>query len=209
MLLVGARLLRWVLERVAATGSRELFTLAIVAAAIGIGFGAAEGFGLSFALGAFFAGVIVGESGHGDRATAELRPIQDIFNALFFVAIGMLFDPSILIKEPFAELAVVLVIVLGKSIATFLIVLMLRHPVGTALIIAAGLAQIGEFSFILAELGIGLHLLPPQSQSLIVAGALISIALNSFLLRGARAIASRRPDPENTADLAKGRGGIL
>ena len=205
MLLVGARLLRWVLERVAATGSRELFTMAIVAAAIGIGFGAAEGFGLSFALSAFFAGVIVGESGHGDRATAELRPIQDIFNALFFVAIGMLFDPSILVREPFTELAVVLVIVLGKSIATFLIVLLLRQPIGTALIVAAGLAQIGEFSFILAELGIGLHLLPPQSQSLIVAGALISIALNSFLLRGAQAIASRRLDPENTTDLARGR----
>jgi CPA2 family monovalent cation:H+ antiporter-2 len=195
MLLVGARLLRWVLERVAATGSRELFTLALVAAAIGIGFGAAEGFGLSFALGAFFAGVIVGESGHGDRATAELRPLQDVFNALFFVAIGMLFDPGILIKEPFEALAIVLLIVLGKSMATFLIVLLLRYPIGTALIIAAGLAQIGEFSFILAELGIGLHLLPPQSQSLIVAGALISIALNSFLLRGARAIASRLESP--------------
>ena len=209
MLLVGARLLRWVLERVAATGSRELFTLALVAAAIGIGFGAAEGFGLSFALGAFFAGVIVGESGHGDRAAAELRPLQDVFNALFFVAIGMLFDPGILITEPFAALAVVLVIVLGKSIATFLIVLLLRYPIGTALIIAAGLAQIGEFSFILAELGIDLHLLPPQSQSLIVAGALISIALNSFLLRGARAIASRRLNTENTADLARGRREML
>jgi len=201
MLLVSARLLRWVLERVAATGSRELFTLALVAAAIGIGFGASEGFGLSFALGAFFAGVIVGESGHGDRATAELRPLQDVFNALFFVAIGMLFDPGILITEPFAELAVVLVIVLGKSIVTFLIVLLLRYPIGTALIIAAGLAQIGEFSFILAELGIGLHLLPPQSQSLIVAGALISIALNSFLLRAVRAIQVRIESPADSSQL--------
>jgi CPA2 family monovalent cation:H+ antiporter-2 len=191
MLLVGSRLLRWLLDRVAATSSRELFTLAVVAAAIGIGYGAAEGFGLSFALGAFFAGVIVGECGHGERAANELRPLQDVFNALFFVAIGMLFDPAILVREPFAELAVVGVIVVGKSAATFLIVLLLRYPIGTALVIAAGLAQIGEFSFILAELGIGLHLLPGDAQSLIVAGALISIALNSFLLGAARAIQSR------------------
>jgi monovalent cation:H+ antiporter-2, CPA2 family len=191
MLLIGARLLRWLLNRVAATASRELFTLAIVAAAIGIGFGASEGFGLSFALGAFFAGVVVGECGHGERAAAELRPLQDVFNALFFVAIGMLFDPGILLREPFAELAVVAVIVLGKPAVTFLIVVLLRYPLGDALIIAAGLAQIGEFSFILAELGIGLHLLPAEAQSLIVAGALISIALNSFLLRAARSIALR------------------
>jgi CPA2 family monovalent cation:H+ antiporter-2 len=189
MLLVGSRVLRWLLNQVAATGSQELFTLAVVAAAIGIGFGASEGFGLSFALGAFFAGVVVGESGHGERATAELRPLQDVFNALFFVAIGMLFDPSILLQHPFAELAVVALIVLGKPVISFLIVVLLRYPIGTALIIAAGLAQIGEFSFILAELGIGLHLLPAEAQSLIVAGALISIALNSFLLRAARAIA--------------------
>jgi monovalent cation:H+ antiporter-2, CPA2 family len=191
MLLVGARLLRWLLDRVAATASRELFTLAIVAAAIGIGFGASEGFGLSFALGAFFAGVVVGECGHGERAAAELRPLQDVFNALFFVAIGMLFDPGILMRQPFAELAVVAVIVLGKPAVTFLFVLLLRYPVGDALIIAAGLAQIGEFSFILAELGIGLHLLPAEAQSLIVAGALISIALNSFLLLAARSLAVR------------------
>jgi monovalent cation:H+ antiporter-2, CPA2 family len=191
MLLVGSRLLRWLLSRVAATGSQELFTLAVVAAAIGIGFGGSEGFGLSFALGAFFAGVVVGECGHGERAAAELRPLQDVFNALFFVAIGMLFDPGILLREPFAELAVVAVIVLGKPAVTFLIVVLLRYPIGAALIIAAGLAQIGEFSFILAELGIGLHLLPAEAQSLIVAGALISIALNSFLLRAARSLAAR------------------
>ena len=189
MLLVGSRLLRWLLDRVAATASRELFTLAVVAAAIGIGFGASEGFGLSFALGAFFAGVVVGECGHGERAAAELRPLQDVFNALFFVAIGMHFDPSILLRQPFVELGVVAVIVLGKPAITFLIVVLLRYPIGAALIIAAGLAQIGEFSFILAELGIGLHLLPADAQSLIVAGALISIALNSFLLRAGRAIA--------------------
>jgi monovalent cation:H+ antiporter-2, CPA2 family len=203
MLLIGARLLRWLLNRVAATASRELFTLAIVAAAIGIGFGASEGFGLSFALGAFFAGVVVGECGHGERAAAELRPLQDVFNALFFVAIGMLFDPGILMREPFAELAVVAVIVLGKPAVTFLIVVLLRYPIGAALIIAAGLAQIGEFSFILAELGIGLHLLPAEAQSLIVAGALISIALNSFLLRAARSLGARAGAEEPTEQVSR------
>jgi CPA2 family monovalent cation:H+ antiporter-2 len=202
MLLVGSRILRWLLNRVGATNSRELFTLAVVAAAIGIGFGASEGFGLSFALGAFFAGVVVGECGHGERAAAELRPLQDVFTALFFVAIGMLFDPDILIREPFVELAVVGIIVLGKSAIAFLIVVLLRYPIGTALIIAAGLAQIGEFSFILAELGIGLHLVPAEAQSLIVASALISIALNSFLLRAARAIATRRQRPESEEQLS-------
>jgi monovalent cation:H+ antiporter-2, CPA2 family len=191
MLLVGARLLRWLLERVAATNSRELFTIAVIAAAIGIAFEAAELFGLSFALGAFFAGVVVGESDHSHRAEAELQPLQDAFTALFFVAMGMLFDPSILIRQPLQVLAVVAVIILGKSVAAFLIIYLLRYPIGTALIIAASLAQIGEFSFILAELGIALQLLSTESQSLIVAGALLSITLNSFLLRGAAAIQSR------------------
>ena len=191
MLLVGARLLRWLLERVAATNSRELFTIAVIAAAIGIAFEAAELFGLSFALGAFFAGVVVGESDHSHRAEVELQPLQDAFTALFFVAMGMLFDPSILIRQPLQVLAVVAVIILGKSVAAFLIIYLLRYPIGTALIIAASLAQIGEFSFILAELGIALRLLSTESQSLIVAGALLSITLNSFLLRGATAIQSR------------------
>jgi len=191
MLLIGERLLRWLLERVAATKLRELFTIAVVAAAIGIAFEAAELFGLSFALGAFFAGVVVGESDHSHRAEIELRPLQDAFTALFFVAMGMLFDPSILVRQPLQVLAVVAIIILGKSAAAFLIVYVLRYPIGTALIIAASLAQIGEFSFILAELGIALQLLSTESQSLIVAGALLSITLNSFLLRGATAIQSR------------------
>lgn len=191
MLLVGARVLRWLLERVAATNSRELFTIAVIAAAIGIAFEAAELFGLSFALGAFFAGVVVGESDHSHRAEVELQPLQDAFTALFFVAMGMLFDPSILIRQPLQVLAVVAVIILGKSVAAFLIIYLLRYPIGTALIIAASLAQIGEFSFILAELGIALRLLSTESQSLIVAGALLSIILNSFLLRGATAIQNR------------------
>ena len=188
MLLIGARLLRWLLERVARTSSRELFILAVSAAALGIGFGASELFGLSFALGAFFAGVVVGESGHAERAGAELQPLQDVFNALFFMAIGMLFDPAILVREPMEVLAVVLIIVFVKSVASFLIVFFLRYPIVTALVIGTGLAQIGEFSFILAELGIELHLLPSEAQSLIVAGALLSIALNSFLLRAVKAI---------------------
>jgi monovalent cation:H+ antiporter-2, CPA2 family len=195
MLLVGARLLRWLLERVAATNSRELFTLAVVVAAIGIGFGAAELFGLSFALGAFVAGVVVGESDHSHRAAAELQPLQDAFAALFFVAMGMLFDPGILLREPLRELEVVAIIVLGKSLATFLIVRLLRYPTGTALIIAASLAQIGEFSFILAEVGVALRLLPAEGQSLIVAGALFSIALNSLLLYAAKVIQSRLISP--------------
>jgi CPA2 family monovalent cation:H+ antiporter-2 len=187
MLIVGARLLPWLLKRVAATGSRELFTLAVIAVAIGIGFGAAELFGLSFALGAFFAGVVVGESDHSHRATEELRPLQDAFTALFFVAMGMLFDPQILVKQPLQVLAVLAIIVVGKSAVALLVVLLLRQPIASAVIVAASLAQIGEFSFILAELGIGLRLLTTEGQSLIVAGALLSIALNSFLLRAAGA----------------------
>jgi CPA2 family monovalent cation:H+ antiporter-2 len=198
MLLVGARLLPWLLERVASTNSRELFTLALVATAIGVGFGAAELLGLSFALGAFFAGVVIGESDHSHRAAVELQPLQDAFTALFFVAIGMLFDPSILVRRPLELLAVVMVVVLGKPAAALLIVLVCRYPLGTALIVAASLAQIGEFSFILAELGIALRLLAAEAQSLIVAGALISIALNSFLVRGAAA-AQRRLDSPRTA----------
>lgn len=191
MLLVGARFLRWLLERVASTNSRELFTLAAVGMAIGIGFGAAELLGLSFALGAFFAGVVVGESDHSHRAETELQPLQDAFTALFFVAVGMLFDPSILARRPLEILTVVLIIMLGKPAAAFLIVLGCRYPLGAALIVAASLAQIGEFSFILAELGIALHLLPADGQSLVVAGALISIVLNSLLVRKAVAVERR------------------
>jgi monovalent cation:H+ antiporter-2, CPA2 family len=202
MLFVGARLLPWLLERVARTNSRELFTLAVVAAAIGIGFGAAELLGLSFALGAFFAGVVVSESDHSHRAAVELQPLQDAFTALFFVAIGMLFDPSIIVRRPLEILAVVLVIVLGKPAAALMIVLVSRHPLGTALLVAASLAQIGEFSFILAELGMALRLLSAEGQSLIVAGALISIALNSFLVRGAAAVQRRLDSPPEPASLA-------
>ena len=191
MLVVGSRLLPWLLQRVAATGSRELFTLAVIAVALGIGFASAEVFGLSYALGAFFAGVVVGESDHSHRAAEEMKPLQDAFTALFFVAMGMLFDPQILVEQPFQVLAVLAIIVAGKPAVAFAVVVLLGRPAGPALVMAASLAQIGEFSFILAELGIGLHLLPADGQSLIVAGALLSIALNSFLLRAAGAVRKR------------------
>jgi len=193
MLLVGKRFLRWLLKEVASTNSRELFTLAVVGMALGIGLGAAELLGLSFALGAFFAGVVVGESDHSHRAATELQPLQDAFTALFFVAVGMLFDPSILVRRPLEILMLVAIIVLAKSAAAFLIVLVCRYPLSTAVIVAASLAQIGEFSFMLGELGIALGLLTADGQSLIVAGALISIVLNSFLVHGA-AGAERRVD---------------
>ena len=193
MLLVGKRLLRWLLKEVDSTNSRELFTLAVVGMAIGIGLGAAELLGLSFALGAFFAGVVVGESDHSHRAATELQPLQDAFTALFFVAVGMLFDPSILVRRPLEILMLVAIIVLAKSAAAFLIVLVCQYPLSTAVIVAASLAQIGEFSFMLGELGIALGLLTADGQSLIVAGALISIVLNSFLVHGA-AGAERRVD---------------
>jgi monovalent cation:H+ antiporter-2, CPA2 family len=192
MLVVGGRLLPWLLERVLATGSRELFTLAVVVVAIGVGYEAAELFGLSFALGAFFAGVVVGESDHSDRASEEMRPFQDAFTALFFVAMGMLFDPRILLTQPLQVLTVLGVIVLGKFVAAFAIVVLLRQPISSALIVAASLAQIGEFSFILGELGTEVHLLSSDGRTLIVAGALLSIGLNTFLLKAVAAFAGRR-----------------
>ena len=178
MLIVGARVFPWLLKRVEATGSRELFTLAVVALALGVAFGSAELFGVSFALGAFFAGVVINESDLSHRAAQEAQPLQDAFAALFFVAVGMLFDPEILIREPLSVLGVLAIILVGKSLAAFGLVRLLGRPTGTALTISAALAQIGEFSFILAELGVGLGLLPEEGQSLILAGALISITLN-------------------------------
>jgi CPA2 family monovalent cation:H+ antiporter-2 len=183
-LVVGKRVVPWLLTQVGHTGSRELFTLAVLATALGIAFGSAKLFGVSFALGAFFAGVILSESELSQRAAADSLPLQDAFAVLFFVSVGMLFDPSILLREPLAVLAVILVIVIGKSLAAFLIVLAFRHPLGTALVVSVSLAQIGEFSFILVGLGITLGLLPAESRDLILAGALLSIALNPFLFAG-------------------------
>ena len=181
MLVGGKRLVPWLLAQVARTGSRELFTLAVLALALGIAFGSAHLFDVSFALGAFFAGVLLSESDLSHQAAADSLPLQDAFAVLFFVSVGMLFDPSILTREPGAVLAVLAVIVVGKSLAAFLIVLAFRYPVETALTVSAGLAQIGEFSFILAGLGVTLGLLPAEGRDLILAGALLSIALNSLV----------------------------
>ena len=178
MLIVGRRLFPWILWHVAKTGSRELFTLCVVAAAVTIAYGSASLFGVSFALGAFFAGMVLRESEFSQRAAEQTVPLQDAFAVLFFVSVGMLFDPRVLVEEPIHVLATVLVIVVGKSIAAVALVLLLRYPVKTALIVAASLAQVGEFSFILAGLGMSLGLFPKEGQSLILAGALISIALN-------------------------------
>jgi len=178
MLVVGRRAVPWLLERVARIGSRELFTLSVLAIALGIAVGAAALFGVSFALGAFLAGMVVNGSDLSHEAAADALPMQDAFSVLFFVAVGMLFDPMILIRQPLEVLGVVLIVMLGKSIAALAIVLALRYPLHTALVISASLAQVGEFSFILAALGVSLGLLPPEGQSLIVAGALLSISLN-------------------------------
>ncbi|PTQ84581.1 YbaL family putative K(+) efflux transporter [Nitrosomonas ureae] len=178
MLVVGLRVLPWLLWQVARTGSRELFTLAVVAAAICIAYGAAALFNVSFALGAFFAGMVMRESKFSHRAAEESLPLRDAFAVLFFVSVGMLFDPTVLIDEPMHVLAVVAIIIVGKSIAAMLLVLILRYPLNTALTVAASLGQIGEFSFILAGLGLTLELMPAEGMSLVLAGALISIAFN-------------------------------
>jgi len=174
------------------TGSRELFTLAVVALALGVAFGSAKLFGVSFALGAFFAGVVVNESDLSHRAAKDLRPIQDAFTVLFFVAMGMLFDPYILVRQPLQVLAVLAIIVLGKSLAAFGIVRVPGGSTQTALIVSAALAQIGEFSFILAALGVKLGLLPTEGLNLIDAGALLSITFNPAVFSVAVVLAGRR-----------------
>ncbi|GJE58956.1 YbaL family putative K(+) efflux transporter [Methylobacterium trifolii] len=197
MLVVGRRFVPWLLDQAARTGSRELFTLAVLALALGIAFGSAELFGVSFALGAFFAGMVLAESDLSHQAAADSLPLQDAFAVLFFVSVGMLFDPGILIREPLSVLAVLGVIMLGKSVAAVAIVLAFKHPVGTALTIAASLAQIGEFSFILVGLGLSLKLLPPEGRDLILGGALLSITLNPLffvLVARAERFFADRPD---------------
>ena len=183
MLVVGRRVFPWLLWQVARTGSRELFTLCVVAAAVGIAFGSAALFGVSFALGAFFAGMVLRESEFSHRAAEESLPLRDAFAVLFFVSVGMLFNPAVLVEQPLRVLGVVLIILLGKSLAAALLVLAMRYPLNTALTVSASLAQIGEFSFILVGLGASLGLMDPAGQSLVLAGALISIALNPLLFR--------------------------
>ncbi len=181
MLVIGKRLFPWLLWQVARTASRELFTLCVIAAAVGIAYGAAALFGVSFALGAFFAGMVLRESELSHRAAEESLPLRDAFAVLFFVSVGMLFDPRMLLDSPLHVLGVVAIIIFGKSLAAFAIVLAFRYPLNTALTVSASLAQIGEFSFILAGLGVSLKLLPLEGQSLILAGAVISIALNPLV----------------------------
>ncbi|OQW38875.1 MAG: sodium:proton antiporter [Proteobacteria bacterium SG_bin4] len=178
MLIVGRRVLPWLLWQVARTGSREMFTLAVVAVAICIAYGAAALFNVSFALGAFFAGMVMRESKFSHRAAEESLPLRDAFAVLFFVSVGMLFDPAVLVEEPMRVLAVAAIIIVGKSMAAMLLVLIMRYPLNTSLTVAASLGQIGEFSFILAGLGLSLGLMPAEGMSLVLAGALISIAFN-------------------------------
>ncbi|WP_380184277.1 YbaL family putative K(+) efflux transporter [Kalamiella sp. sgz302252] len=181
MMVVGRRIVPWILARSAATGSRELFTLSVLALALGIAFGAVEFFDVSFALGAFFAGMVLNESELSHRAAHDTLPLRDAFAVLFFVSVGMLFDPMILLEEPLAVAGVLAIIVLGKSLAALLLVLLFGHSRRTALTISVSLAQIGEFAFILAGLGISLKLLPEEGRNLVLAGAILSIMLNPVL----------------------------
>lgn len=181
MLIVGRRVIPWTLHAIAHTGSRELFRLAVLAIALGVAFGAAKLFGVSLALGAFFAGMIMSESELSHRAAEESLPLRDAFAVLFFVSVGMLFDPMTIINDPLPLLATLAIIVVGKSLAAFFIVVAFGYPTGTALTISASLAQIGEFSFILAELGVGLGMLPEEGRDLILGGAILSILLNPLV----------------------------
>ena len=181
MLIIGRRAIPLLLHYVAHTGSRELFRLAVYVIALGVAFGAAKLFGVSFALGAFFAGMVLSESKLSQRAAEEALPLRDAFAVLFFVSVGMLFDPTVLLRDPLGVAAVVLIIVVGKSAAAYGIVRAFGHGHGTALTISASLAQIGEFSFILAGLGVALGMLPPEGRDLVLAGAILSILVNPLL----------------------------
>jgi CPA2 family monovalent cation:H+ antiporter-2 len=183
VLVIRARVVPWLLIQVARTGSRELFTLSVLAVALGIAYGSAVLFGVSFALGAFLAGLVVGESDLSHQAAADALPLRDAFAVLFFVSVGMLFNPAYLLADLGRVVTVVLLIMLAKPLAALLIVLALGHPMRLGLVVAAGLAQIGEFSFIVAELGRGLGLLPDEGYNLVLAGALLSITLNPLLFR--------------------------
>ena len=183
MLLFGRKLFPWILWQVAKTGSRELFTLCVVAIAVGIAFEASKLFGVSFALGAFFAGMVLRESDLSHRAAEESLPLRDAFSVLFFVSVGMLFDPRVLVQHPFQILAVLALIMLFNSLVTAAIVLAFRYPLNTALTVGAGTAQIGEFSFVLMGLGCSIGIVGAYEQSLVLGGALLSIALNPLMFR--------------------------
>ncbi|MGQ0793962.1 MAG: cation:proton antiporter domain-containing protein [Deltaproteobacteria bacterium] len=180
-LLLGPRVMPWLLRQVARTGSRELFTLCVLAVAVSIAYASSALFGVSFALGAFFAGVVLSESELSHKAAESSLPMQDAFAVLFFVSVGMLFDPSILVREPLMIVAVLFLVLVGKSLIAMAIVLLMRYPFSTAMTISASLAQIGEFSFILAGLGMAYELMPAEGLNLILAGALLSITLNPVM----------------------------
>jgi monovalent cation:H+ antiporter-2, CPA2 family len=199
-LLVGPRILPWILRQVARTGSRELFTLCVLALALGIAFGSAKLFGVSFALGAFFAGMVLNESDLSHKAAANSLPLQDAFAVLFFVSVGMVFDPTVVVREPLMVLGVLGLIILGKSLISLVLALALGYPISTALMVSAALAQVGEFSFILAGLGKDLGLLPGEGFNLVLAGALFSITLNPLVFAAAeRASAAIRRRPRAAA----------
>jgi CPA2 family monovalent cation:H+ antiporter-2 len=201
MLVVGRRVIPWILHYIAHTGSRELFRLSVLSIALGVAYGATELFGISFALGAFFAGMMLHESPLSQRAAEESLPLRDAFAVLFFVSVGMLFDPGILVRQPWMVAATLFVILFGKSIAAFLIVLAFGYPLRTALTISASLAQIGEFSFILAGLGVALAILPPEGRDLILAGALLSILANPiFFFALDRFMPQPQPQPQPRTD---------
>lgn len=183
MLLVGRRVVPWILERVAGTGSRELFTLCVLAIALGVAFGSAELFGVSFALGAFFAGLLLNESEFSHQAANETLPLRDAFAVLFFVSVGMLFDPTILLERPLEVFATFVIVVGGNAFAAWAVSRLLGKENPTALLLAISLSQIGEFSFILASLGVQLDVLPKHGQDLILAGALLSIIFNPVMMR--------------------------
>jgi CPA2 family monovalent cation:H+ antiporter-2 len=181
MLIVGRRLIPWILHYVAHTGSRELFRLCVLAIALGVAFGAAILFDVSFALGAFFAGMILSESELSQRAASETLPLRDAFAVLFFVSVGMLFDPTILVREPLAVLGVLGIVIIGKSLAALAITTVFKLDRATSLTVAASLAQIGEFSFILAATSVSLGAMSRETHDLILASALLSISLNPFV----------------------------
>jgi len=201
MFVVARRVLPWVLHWVAHSGSRELFRLAVLAIALGVAFGAAVIFDVSFALGAFFAGMILGETQLSRRAAEETLPLRDAFAVLFFVSVGMLFDPMVLIEQPGPVIATVAIIVFGKSLAAYALVRAFGHDSGTALTVSVSLAQIGEFSFILAGLGVGLNVLPETGRDLILAGSLLSILFNPILFSLAmKHVRKTRTEEEVEAD---------
>ena len=203
MMVVGSRFIPWLLAHTASTGSRELFTLAVLTGSLGIAFGAVKLFGVSFALGAFFAGIVMNSSELSHRAANNTLPLQDAFAVLFFVSVGMLFNPAVLLTDPLAVLATLFIIMFGKSVAAYAIVRLFRYSQRTALTISASLAQIGEFSFILIGLAIVLKLVPEAARDLILVGASLSIMLNPLVFNAVERYLEKHPDADNTQALAE------